>query len=130
MNFFFDNCISPKLARAIHQLVLPEHRVVPLREMFESHTPDIDWLQTLGGEGGWIVISGDMRIRKRPKERDVWKAARLTTFFMADGFQEVGQWEQVRWMIDKWPLIADQAAKVTPGAAFIVPKRGNKLSQA
>ncbi len=57
----------------------------------------------------------------------MWKRAKLTTFFMADGFPSQPAWEQVRWLIDKWPLILDQAKLVIAGSAFLVPKRGKGL---
>lgn len=128
MKFIFDNCISPRLAKAIHALVESEHEVVALRDRFRSDTPDTEWIGELGRQGGWIIISGDLRIRKRPQELAVWRTARLTTFFMASGFQSETQWEQARWMVGKWPEIVDLASRVAPGAAFRVPKRG-KIEQ-
>ena len=127
MRFFFDNCLSPKLARAIHALVEPDHEVVPLRDIFPPSTPDTDWIGTLASEGDWIIVTSDHRIRSRPLERQVWRTAKLTTFFMAEAFEQIPAWEQVRWMVDKWPLIVEQAERVTGGAAFRVPKRGKKL---
>jgi hypothetical protein len=129
MRFFFDNCISPKLAAALHALVEPQDSVEHLRGKFTADTPDTEWITSLGEEGGWIIVSGDLRIRKRPREREVLRAAKLTAFFMAETFVNQPAWEQVRWMIDKWPLIADMAGRVAPGAAFMVPKRGRQLTQ-
>jgi hypothetical protein len=128
MRFFFDNCISPRLARAIRVLVEHEsHTISYLKERFPESTQDVSWLQTLATEGDWVVVSGDLMIRQRPQERDIWKSAKLTTFFMAKGYTALPAWEQVRWLIDKWPLIVEQAARVKPGAAFLVPKVGHKL---
>ena len=131
MRFFFDHCISPKLARALHALIEPEHEVVHLRDRWTvaDHTTveDTDWIRQLANEGDWIIVSGDLRIRTRPLEREVWQRAGLTTFFLADGFPKVDAWEQVRWMIDKWPQIVDASKRFTKGSAFRVPKRGSKL---
>jgi hypothetical protein len=128
MRFFFDNCISPRLARAMNALVAPEHEVVHLRAQFAPDTPDIAWIVALAKQGTWIIVSGDLRIRKRPQEREIWRAAKLTTFFMAENYMNVPDWEQVKWMIDKWPLMVDMASRVTPGAAFLVPKKGRVLT--
>ena len=128
MKFFFDNCISPRLARAIHELSKPEHEVLALRDRFDPGTADTVWIPTLGVEGGWTIVSGDLRIRTRPQERELLRAARLTTFFMAKGFMNLPDWEQVRWMIDKWPLMVEQADRVNPGAMFLVPKTGRRLT--
>ena len=128
MRFFFDNCISPKLARAMHELSQPEHEAVALRGKFPEGALDMDWIPRLGQEGRWIIVSGDLRIKTRPIERELWRAAKLTTFFMAKNFPRLEAWEQVRWMVDKWPLIVEFAQKSTPGSAFIVPHRGSQLS--
>ena len=127
MKFFFDNCISPKLARAIHELAQPEHEVVALRDKFSEDVIDAVWIPALAQEGDWVIVSGDLRIRTRPRERELWKAAKLTTFFMAKNFVRLDGWEQVRWMIDKWPQIVDSAQRFTAGSAFEVPQRGSKL---
>lgn len=128
MKFFFDNCISPKLARAIHELAKPEHEVVALRDKFSADVTDTVWIPELAGEGDWVIVSGDLRIRTRPQERELWKAARLSTFFMAKNYVRLDAWEQVRWMVDKWPLIVDSAQRFAAGSAFEVPQRGAKLA--
>lgn len=129
MRFFFDNNIALRIARAMHQLVHPTHEAAHLREKFDRATPDTEWITTLAEEGDWIIISGDLNISKRPQEKRVLRAARLTTFFLAQGFVNVPFWEQVKWVIHKWPLIVDQAQKIEPGACFVVPKTGARLKQ-
>jgi len=131
MRFFFDNCLSPKLARAINCLIEPDHTVLHLRDHkeFSADTPDTKWIQKLGEEGNWVIVSGDLRIKKRREERRVWKESNLTTFFMAKSFVRQKAWDQALWMIRKWPDIQDMASKVAPGASFIVPKVSKKLEQ-
>ncbi len=128
MKFFFDHCLSPKLAKAMNALVEGEHEVVHLRDKWpeacRKTIEDTVWIAGLAAEGDWIIVSGDLRIRTRPRERQIWSAAKLTTFFLADGFTQQVAWEQVRWLIDKWPDICEQAGRVAHGSAFLVPKRG------
>ncbi|QRF57336.1 hypothetical protein [Variovorax paradoxus] len=33
--------------------------IIHLREKFKAATPDIEWITTLGKEGGWTIISRD-----------------------------------------------------------------------
>jgi PIN like domain len=128
MRFFFDNCVSPKLARAMHALAQPEHEVQALRERYANadvrSIEDTRWLSDLGVERDWIVVSGDISIRRRPGESAQLKASKLTTFFMAEGYTKTDKWEQVRWMIEKWPEIVRLAGQVAAGGLFRVPRRG------
>jgi hypothetical protein len=128
MRFFFDNCISHKLAQAINALVQPEHSATHLRNRWPvadtKPVTDVEWITTLGREGEWIVISGDLRIRTRPGEREALRSAKLTTFFMAKSYPQLPDWEQVRWLIDKWPDIVKFASDSGAGSTFEVPKQG------
>lgn len=42
MKLLFDNNLSPRVARAIHQLIEPDSRAVALRDKFDATTPDIE----------------------------------------------------------------------------------------
>ena len=75
MRFFLDNNLAPKLARGFHQFVLGEHEVVHLRDRFSQDTPDVEWMQQLADESGWIILSGDVAIGRNPHEVEAWKAA-------------------------------------------------------
>lgn len=128
MKFFFDNCVSHRLASAIHALVEPEHEVVHLRAKWRQAdretVADTAWIRELSADGDWVVVSGDIAIRSRPAERDALRQARLTTFFLAKGYTQLPDWDQVRWLIDKWPEIVDLACRTAKGSMFRVPKRG------
>lgn len=43
--------------------------------------PDEEWIEALGREGGWSVLSGDIRIAKKRPSRDLFLRANLTGFF-------------------------------------------------
>ena len=73
MKFFLDNNISHRLAAALIALDDRVERgdwtVEHLRVRFEQQTEDVTWLEALGREGKWIVISGDIRISRNRAER-------------------------------------------------------------
>lgn len=83
MNFFFDNNLSPRIARALAELFKDEHIVVALRDKFEPNVTDVEWMQGLAAEGRWIVISGDRKIRKNSAEFHTFRNSPLVGFFMA-----------------------------------------------
>jgi len=65
MNFFFDNMMSPKLARMVEVFSDREHRVSHILEdaRFGRATYDTTWVNALANDpDGWSIISGDLRM--------------------------------------------------------------------
>ncbi len=121
MKFFLDNCLSPKLARALHALSEPLHSISHLQEKFPEGAKDVEWLGTLGREGGWVVISADYRIAKNPQSRGAWKQSGLTAFFFKKGWASQKAWDQAWRMVRRWPDILHTAEKMAPGLGYWVP---------
>ncbi len=66
MRFFLDNCLAIRHARALNEMVKPEHSFAHLQDKFDADTKDEDWIHRLGEEGDWIVISGEYRSARAP----------------------------------------------------------------
>jgi hypothetical protein len=126
-----DNNLSPLLAQAIHLLVAPDgHEVFSLRVRFPATSPDVEWIRTLGAEGGWTVLSGDYRITRRPAERLAWHQSRLKGFFLAPAWSKLSTLEKTARLLLWWPKLAAQEQLVGPGAIFQVPiNPGSRLTQ-
>lgn len=88
MRFFFDNCLAPKHAKALDALVVPDHQVIHLRDRFAANTPDEQWLRKLGEEEDWVLVSGDHRIIKTRHLRAIWRACRVTGFFLKPAWMD------------------------------------------
>lgn len=131
MKVLVDNNLSPLLARAIDILVGPEgHEIAALRAKFPADTKDSGWINALGREGGWIVISGDVRITRRPAERLAWHQSRLKGFFLAPGWSGITNLEKTARLLLWWPKLVAQERLVAPGAVFQVPiNPRSRLSQ-
>lgn len=128
MRFFFDNCVSPKLASAIGEL--SEYEVDCLRKKFPANTPDTEWIRQLAAEGGWIVISADNRIYKAPQELEAWRQAKLTGFFCAPAWSKNSLWDQAWRLVRWWPKIEAQAELAAVGSIFELPlKHTSKFRQ-
>lgn len=73
MKFLLDNNLPPALAQALNALSAKEgHQVFHLRQKFSANTPDRDWIQVLGQETDWAVISQDL-FRKGQLEKQAFR---------------------------------------------------------
>ena len=128
MNFFVDNCLAVKHARALAPLLEPDHKIIHLRDRFPPDTADEEWLLALGKEGGWIVVSGDYRIGRSAHERAAWHESRLTAFFLAKRWENLPLMEQHAKLARCFLVILEQAEKAKPGTGFMISVNG-KIEQ-
>ena len=57
-----DHNLSPRLARALGALFV-DHDIVALRDKFPENIDDIGWITELDRDGGWAVLTKDLRIQ-------------------------------------------------------------------
>ncbi len=130
MRFFLDNCISPVHARALRVLAeVQEYEIVHLSEKFARDTPDAEWLRTLGEEGDWVVVSGDVRITRGKAEKRAWHESGLTAFFFGKGWASRGHWKLAADLVGWWSTIVLTARTHPHGRGFLVPVRGKDLKR-
>lgn len=122
MKFFLDNNLPPAWAPALNALAGTEqHSVHHLREKFAPDVTDIDWINRLATEGGWTIISGDIRITRNRHEREAWLQSGLVGFFMGKSWRSLTFWEQTWRFVRWWPNVVQQAQLVKPPAGFVIP---------
>lgn len=124
MKFFFDNNLPPKLAKSLHLLVEPDHEVVHLKDRFPADVSDEEWITALAKEKEWIIVSGDLRIRKNPHVMEAWKSAGHTIFFLKPGWINLPLWTQTWKFVKSFPEIIATAAKARSGSEFFVATNG------
>jgi predicted nuclease of predicted toxin-antitoxin system len=128
MRFFLDNCLAIRHARALNEMVKPDHSFTHLQDKFPADTKDEKWIRQLGEERDWIVISGDYRIGKSAHERAAWHQSGLTVFFLSKGWTNIPPLQQH----SKLSLIPDdiieRASTARPGSGFSISING-KIEQ-
>jgi hypothetical protein len=71
-----DHNLSPRIAQALDTLFV-DHEIIALRNKFSDDIPDVDWIGALDCEGGWAVLTTDLRLRTRPHERATLDRSRI-----------------------------------------------------
>lgn len=129
MKLLVDHNMSPHVARGLHALFAGEHRIVALTDYFgRADVPDLEWIGRLGREGGWCVVSAEVRITKNRVERDAFLAARLIGFFLAPAVRKAPVRIQAARLLILWDRMQAIAASVESGLIEI-QIRGDKLRQ-
>ena len=82
MKLLVDNNLPPRLGRGLGALFHGQHHVEHIRDKFGSGSlPDETWIEALGKEGGWCVLSGDRQIATKRPSRELFLRSNLIGFF-------------------------------------------------
>lgn len=120
MRFFVDNCLAIRHARALNEMLKPEHEFKHLQDKFDAGVKDVEWLTKLGEERDWVIISGDYRIGKSAHEKEAWRQSRLTAFFLAKGWTNLPPLVQHSKLASIIEEICEKASCAKPGTGFLV----------
>lgn len=127
MKLLVDNNLPPALARGLHALFDGEHHVEHIRAKFGTGSlPDEDWIERLGAEGGWSVLSGDRNIAKRKPSRAAFLRANLIGFFPLPAVLALPLTGMAARLLIVWPLLESTERTMTRGC-FEVGVKGNRL---
>jgi len=120
MNFFFDNNISAKMAKAMNLLDDDSH-IDHLQDIFSQDTEDEKWLEYVGKKE-IILITRDKKITKRRAELSVYRKYRVGAFILTG--KNMKKWDQVKQLILAWEKIKDLAERTARPFAFQVRAKG------
>nr|WP_207145310.1 hypothetical protein [Afifella marina] len=124
-----DENLPPALARALNEILSPDHEVQHLRQLFPPATSDRHWIEELSAQGRWVVISGDRRITRTQAERYAFRNSRLVGFFLSRALTKAKTIKQMERLLALWETIETQAAIVEGGAMFELPMKSTRLRQ-
>lgn len=125
-----DNDLPPRLARALNIIFEADgDEIVALREKYgRSNLKDHEWIEDLGREGGWAVLSADFRIAKQRPSRELFIGAGLVGFFFPRTLQKAPLHKQAARVMNLWPAIRDQV-RLNANGCFEIPASGQKFRQ-
>ncbi len=126
MNFLVDNCLPPKIARALHALEEGTgHSIHALRDLFPENAPDLTWIPGLKGVHGgpWGIVTFDRQFNVA-RERAAIREQGHVAFFLTAGWESLNRYEIVIGLFRSWPRIVEEAERARPGTGFLVRMRG------
>jgi hypothetical protein len=118
-----------RVARALNELLGPDHSAKHLQDMFEPSTPDVSWLNELAAQKNWIIFSADTSISRNPHEVKAWQEGGNPIFFLKQGWAHQPPWEFASRLFHLFPIILKLAERAKPLDAFIVPFKGEKITK-
>lgn len=105
MKFYFDNCLSRHIARAISAL----DSVNSFETAYDREWGDLkdtEWIPRLASEPEIVVITADEAIMSRKIDKRAWRDSGLTGFF----FRQIASeklWPQAIRVVRSWPQILE-----------------------
>jgi hypothetical protein len=104
-------------------------KIISVRDKFNKiGVTDLEWISALRQEGGWCVLSADVRISRNRTERDAFLSANLIGFLMAPAVRKKPEIQQLARILTIWRLIESQSSLVSRGL-FQFGVSGNKFTQ-
>jgi hypothetical protein len=122
-----DNNMSPRIARCLQELFAGDHEIVALRDKFSADAPDVEWITALSRDGGWAVLTKDLRIRTRPHERAVLDQSHIVYFFLSGSWSKFGVEETAARLIRLMPKMVAQTELADRGRFELPIRPSSKL---
>ncbi len=127
MKLLVDNNLPPRLGRGLGALFAGMHDVLHIKDKFGTGSlPDEDWIEALGREGGWCVLSGDRRIASKKPSRDLFLRSNLVGFFPLPAVMALPLTGQAARVLTLWPVLETNSRTMERGCLELGVK-GHRL---
>jgi hypothetical protein len=125
LKLFVDRNFPPSIAHCLAPiLAIDDHRVISCWDRYKVDPGDIAWMNELGQEGGWSVLTKDLGISRNPAERQEWSRSGLIVFFLLPRWDRMPTIEQAWRLIKRSNEIISAVDAALPGTGFTVPING------
>jgi hypothetical protein len=116
---FIDRCAwSIRLGEALTQLGV---EFIPHHQRFAPDCPDDEWLPVVG-KAGWIVLTRDKNIRRKPNELQAFKHNNVVAIVLASGQASAADTAEL--VVRLYPKLMRKVQAATAPAMFTVTLAG------
>lgn len=91
------------------------------RDVFKPDAPDPEWIAEVGRHG-WLVVTRDKNIRRRPNELRAVRDAKLHMFALSSGNLSAADTAVI--VIKAWPAMQREALQTPAPALYVVSQSG------
>lgn len=118
-DLFIDRCAwSIRLGEALTTAGI---KFIPHHDRFKPDCPDEDWLPE-AGKFGWIVVTRDQNIRRKPNELHAFKISRVKAIVLTSG--QASAADTANLLVKHYPKLMRKLQNIAPPAMFTVTLAG------
>jgi len=121
MNLLLDATLPPRLARALHLLLQPEHTAAHVRDLLGNDASDRMLLQHVHEHPGSLVLGIDLEVIDNPHRLAAMRECRCPVFLLSSAWLEVSEWNLVWMAAKRMPSILEIARTVPGPSIYLVP---------
>jgi hypothetical protein len=131
MRFFVDNCLAPRMARALNETGKPTQTFVHIKDHpdLKPNSTDVEWISLLAKEGNWAILTKDINIMKKPVEKAAFEKAKLKGFFLDKSWNNLDFWLQLSKLAALMPQIIILAESGPHGVCYKVPIKSKNIQK-
>jgi hypothetical protein len=127
VKLLIDNNLPPRLARGLAGLFEGEHEIQHIRARFGTGSlPDEEWIEAIGKDGGWSVLSGDRRIASKRPSRELFLRNNLVGFFPLPAVMKMPLFGMTARILTLWPVI-EATTRTMDSGCFEIGVKTNRL---
>jgi len=133
MKFFFDENITPQIARALailqERLKHEQVEVYTIRDEFGRGVADEEWIPEVGKQEG-IVITQDHNIYRKKQQRELLRQFKIgVVFFKPPSKTGYTYWAMIENILAAWPDIKEVAKREAKPFAYVIRPKSKRLEE-
>ncbi len=123
MQYFLDNCLSPRFALMLRAL---GEDVVALKEEIPANTKDVAVFQYLE-KTGRVFVSLDRKQLTRVAEVSELRSLGISAIYFGPFWASMDFWQQAAWIVSRWKLIDGTQRGIAKGAVVEIKRNGKAM---